>query len=185
VSVFFSCPDVFQGTDNNNNTAIIAYAASFFLLKYELVDAAIPSPTTVNASATQGTTPGLQQQAFAMPGSASPVPTAPSHPVNFDQNALPPSITLVRANPISALFLSLPRRTDKKRNAARISGPPTPPLAMLTRSHTLCIWLTALGFVLALVGVEAYCWTSLAQGTSIFVSVCLGLCFVGGAIVLR
>ena len=45
---------------------------------------------------------------------------------------------------------------------------------LLCRTHAICVFLAALGFVLALVGIICYSWALQPNAVSIFASVCLG-----------
>ncbi|KAF8554256.1 hypothetical protein OG21DRAFT_1412899, partial [Imleria badia] len=45
---------------------------------------------------------------------------------------------------------------------------------LLSRTHAICVFLAALGFVLALVGIICYSWALQPNAVSIFASVCLG-----------
>lgn len=45
---------------------------------------------------------------------------------------------------------------------------------LLSRTHALCVSLTAIGFVLAIVGILCYAWGSQPTEVSIFASACLG-----------
>jgi len=59
-----------------------------------------------------------------------------------------------------------------------------PPINLLRHCHTLCIWLAAIGFVLALMGVICFSWQRLPFSVSVFSSVCGGACFVASCIVI-
>ncbi|KAJ3997790.1 hypothetical protein F5050DRAFT_1351665 [Lentinula boryana] len=56
-----------------------------------------------------------------------------------------------------------------------------PPINLLSRCHTLCLVTTALGFIMAMIGVVCYAWegqsTSVAIVTSISICLCLLSCF--------
>ncbi|OCH90610.1 hypothetical protein OBBRIDRAFT_793166 [Obba rivulosa] len=56
----------------------------------------------------------------------------------------------------------------------------TPPTHLLDHCHTLCMWLAAVGFVLAMAGVLCFAWARLPRSGSIFASVCMGICCVAG-----
>ena len=45
---------------------------------------------------------------------------------------------------------------------------------LLSRTHTLCVFLAAVGFILAIVGILCYAWASQPRAVSIFASTCLG-----------
>lgn len=53
-----------------------------------------------------------------------------------------------------------------------------PPTHLLDHCHSLCMWLSAVGFVLALVGVLAFAWARLALSSGIFASACVAVCLV-------
>ena len=55
-----------------------------------------------------------------------------------------------------------------------------PPTHLLDHLHSLCMWLSATGFVLALVGVMCFVWSRLARSAGAFASVCMGACIVSG-----
>jgi hypothetical protein len=45
---------------------------------------------------------------------------------------------------------------------------------LLSRTHAICVFLAAVGFVLALVGIICYSWALQPNAVSIFASACLG-----------
>lgn len=51
------------------------------------------------------------------------------------------------------------------------------PTRLLEYCHTLCIWFSLVGFILALVGGLCYSWARLPQSASIVASVCLAVCW--------
>ncbi|KAI0334966.1 hypothetical protein GY45DRAFT_1317414 [Cubamyces sp. BRFM 1775] len=51
-----------------------------------------------------------------------------------------------------------------------------PPTHLLDDCHSLCMWLAAVGFVLALVGVLAFAWAKLATSSGIFATICVVVC---------
>lgn len=53
-----------------------------------------------------------------------------------------------------------------------------PPTLLLSRCHLLCVLLSFLGFILALMGLMAFAWDRLPLNASIFSSICMGLCLV-------
>lgn len=55
-----------------------------------------------------------------------------------------------------------------------------PPTHLLDHCHSLCMWLSAAGFVLALAGVLCLAWSKLAMSGGIFASVCMAVCLVSG-----
>ncbi|KZT05336.1 uncharacterized protein LAESUDRAFT_737497 [Laetiporus sulphureus 93-53] len=52
-----------------------------------------------------------------------------------------------------------------------------PPTRLLEHCHTLCMWLAAVGFVLALAGVLCYSWSRLPRSASIFATTIMGVCW--------
>ncbi|KAH8087795.1 hypothetical protein BXZ70DRAFT_533173 [Cristinia sonorae] len=60
-----------------------------------------------------------------------------------------------------------------------------PPTHLLENCHTLCMWLSAVGFVLALAGVVCFTWALLPGSVSIFASTCMGVCLIGGGVAIR
>ena len=57
----------------------------------------------------------------------------------------------------------------------------TPPTHLLDHCHSLCMWLSAIGFALAIAGVMCFAWSRLALSASVFASVCCAACIVSGA----
>ncbi|PIL33519.1 hypothetical protein GSI_04142 [Ganoderma sinense ZZ0214-1] len=60
----------------------------------------------------------------------------------------------------------------------------TPPTHLLDHCHSLCMWLSAIGFALAIAGVMCFAWSRLALSASIFASVCCAACLVSGVAVV-
>ena len=69
-------------------------------------------------------------------------------------------------------FCVSPRDGDRSGTAAG------PPVRLLSRCHTRAAWMAVVGFVLALVGILAFAWTSLPTGIGAFASACLGTCLL-------
>ncbi|KAJ3724371.1 hypothetical protein C8R42DRAFT_448190 [Lentinula raphanica] len=53
-----------------------------------------------------------------------------------------------------------------------------PPINLLSRCHTLCLVTTALGFIMAMVGVVCYAWDGQATSVAIVTSVSICLCLL-------
>lgn len=51
-----------------------------------------------------------------------------------------------------------------------------PPIQLLSRCHTLAVCMSAIGFLLGIVGILAYAWVATPAAVSIFSTVCLGVC---------
>jgi len=60
-----------------------------------------------------------------------------------------------------------------------------PPTALLSRCHSLCIFLAALGFILALAGILCYAWAVQPLSVAVFSSGVMGLCLISGALFLK
>ncbi|KZT21038.1 hypothetical protein NEOLEDRAFT_1181970 [Neolentinus lepideus HHB14362 ss-1] len=89
--------------------------------------------------------------------------------------AIPPSASTsttssrIRVSQVRLLPFSLSPRPSRPH--------PQPPIPLLLWVHTVCIALSSLGFVLAVLGVMSYVWTALASAVKIFTTVCLGVSF--------
>ncbi|TBU42577.1 hypothetical protein BD309DRAFT_866039, partial [Dichomitus squalens] len=55
-----------------------------------------------------------------------------------------------------------------------------PPTHLLDHCHSLCMGLSAVGFVLAIMGVMCFAWSRMPLSASIFASACCGACIVSG-----
>ncbi len=51
-----------------------------------------------------------------------------------------------------------------------------PPIKLLSNCHSLSVTMTVIGFILALLGILTFVWTSLPVNVGVFASVCLGTC---------
>lgn len=59
-----------------------------------------------------------------------------------------------------------------------------PPTHLLGRCHTFCIILTALGFVLALMGILCFAWDRLPLSVSVSSSFFMAMCVITGVFIL-
>ena len=59
-----------------------------------------------------------------------------------------------------------------------------PPTELLSRCHTLCVFLTFLGFLLAIMGLISFAWDQLPVSIGIAASVAMGFCLIAGASIL-
>lgn len=59
-----------------------------------------------------------------------------------------------------------------------------PPINLLSRLHTFCIFTSIAGFTLAVTGIVCYAWAMQPLSVSIFTSVCTGLVLGGGLFTL-
>ena len=55
-----------------------------------------------------------------------------------------------------------------------------PPTHLLDHLHSVCMWLSVVGFVLALIGVLCFAWSRLALSGGVFASVCMAICLFTG-----
>lgn len=58
------------------------------------------------------------------------------------------------------------------------------PIELLLRCHSLCVFLTFLGFLLAIMGLLSFSWDRLPMSIGIGASVALGFCLTAGALIL-
>jgi len=58
------------------------------------------------------------------------------------------------------------------------------PTGLLTRCHSLCVLLTFLGFLLAIMGLISFAWDQLPLSIGIAASVAMGFCLTAGALIL-
>ena len=59
-----------------------------------------------------------------------------------------------------------------------------PPILLLARSHSLCVFLAFVGFVLALMGTISFAWDRLPLSVSVFATSSMAFCVVAGALIL-
>jgi len=59
-----------------------------------------------------------------------------------------------------------------------------PPTQLLSRCHSLCVFLTFLGFFLAIMGLIAFAWDQLPLSIGIAASVAMGFCLIAGALIV-
>ena len=171
--------------------AILAYIASFVLIRYQLSDAekteqATERPSTVS-SKPEGHT---RLQSFSAESTLSP------WEAYTDLRAL---VSVYQVRFLSILSCGIvPRQARVKRNrdpektaVAATAATDDPVVRLksmvttLSRCHTLVTIMTQLGFVLALLGILAYFWTGLPRALGIFASALLGTCLLAiGAVIM-
>lgn len=59
-----------------------------------------------------------------------------------------------------------------------------PPTNLLKNSHTLCMILSLLGFLLALAGLMCFVWAWLPLSARVFTTVCIAFCCIGSGIAI-
>ncbi|TFK50994.1 hypothetical protein OE88DRAFT_1660170 [Heliocybe sulcata] len=162
--------------------AIISYIASFALIRFQLVDAegnevtqSMPSTGTDAENPAPASTKETPANTMTK-AEATNIPPSASDPLSTSSSSSRIRVQQVHLFRLSTLSLH--------------KAPPQPqhekaPIALLLWVHTVCITLSSLGFVLAVVGVVAYVWNMLATSVSIFTTICLGISFIALASVLR
>ncbi|KAI0369001.1 hypothetical protein BV20DRAFT_421633 [Pilatotrama ljubarskyi] len=146
--------------------SILAYVASFVLIRYRLDDAE------------------EHVQAAEHPSGASPG-TKAREAVRATSLDLRSLVSVYQVRPLSFMYRTPP--------AAVKTGPEAPDtgdaaalrilqsmIQTLTRCHTVVAIMSNVGFILALMGTIAYFWTSLPIALGSFASVCLGVSLVAG-----
>ncbi|KAF9652820.1 hypothetical protein BDM02DRAFT_2631671 [Thelephora ganbajun] len=174
------------------SAAIIAYLASFVLVKYNRISVPASGEDSVG---TPGHNPQQgREKAPTSPGGSVKIPQ-PDHPMGLQSlgqhpvtGAFNPMITIervylrnfFRTRPSASLFY------------ASSSGPDTvtaPELQdahnMLVRSNSVCVLLTFVGLLLAILGIMAYVWTTFTLASGIFVSVCFIVGLITACYALR
>ncbi|KAI0356196.1 hypothetical protein OH77DRAFT_1423793 [Trametes cingulata] len=134
--------------------AIMSFLAAFFLIRYKLTAAKREERKVESGLAD----PGTPAPAPSRAPTTSPTTTSPEHAA-----ALPP------------IFSSDPHLEQV--GPFRRGQPPT---HLLDHCHSLCMWLAAVGFVLALAGVLCAAWARLARSGAVFASACVAVCLVSG-----
>ncbi|KAI0359585.1 hypothetical protein OH77DRAFT_1472893 [Trametes cingulata] len=164
--------------------SILAYLASFVLIRYRLDDAEEQVQVAEHPSnASPSTKAHLVAPASANARRSSI--SARSEPVRATSRDFRSLVSVYQVRPLEFMYRS-PHSSVK-------TGPEAPDtgdaaalcmlqsmIKTLTRCHTVVAILSNVGFVLALVGTLAYFWTSLPIALGSFASVCLGLSFFGG-----
>ncbi|KAG2347560.1 hypothetical protein BDR05DRAFT_668912 [Suillus weaverae] len=126
-------------------SAILGYAASFTLVRYEFVDAVHPSDTKTGEISNAG----LHHHEG-------------THEKHLLLTAIPPLYAVQS-------LLQIPSRL---RFQSRSS---TPPVDLLTRCYFTILTLSGAGFILALLGIATYAWYGLQRVVGIFTMACLGV----------
>ncbi len=164
-------------------SAILAYLASFVLIRYRLDDAEEHAQAAERPSADIVREPldAKYQSARLQPSASTTV--RPVHVASPDLRSL---VSVYQVKP----FAYVQRKDDTPK-----AGPETPDAAngdaaalltlqsmvrTLTRCHTVVAIMSNVGFVLALIGTIAYFWTAFPVALGSFASACLVLCLLAG-----
>lgn len=145
-----------------NGEAIISFLASFVLVRYKLKEA---KKEELKAE-------GIAGHGMVM----SPTSNKPYHDVektgsqeNHSQRNLTSEPPIHACNP----------RLEQVGPFSR-----QPPTNLLSRCHTLCIALGAVGFILALMGIVCYAWAMQPLSVAAFSTAVMGVCLASGGIIL-
>ena len=141
--------------------AILSFLAAFFLIRYKLTVAKREERKVESGLASEATNLDAHEKTYNPVNSTEPAPGDSSR--NSTTSSNPP---IWSSNP--HLEQVGPFRRGQ------------PPTHLLDHCHSLCMWLSAVGFVLALVGVLAFSWSRLALSGGIFASVCMAVCLSTG-----
>ena len=183
----------FRTNSRSRIPAIISYLASFALVKYNRIS--VPISEGVPASSpTPNPRPGREPTTTTFGGS-----------VKVSQSGPPIGLQSLRRRPItgtSEQMVSIERVYLRNFFRTRPTTPPTfygassatepvstPELqdaySMLLRCNTVCVLLTFVGLLLAIIGIMAYVWTTFTLTAGIFVSVCFIMSLVGACYALH
>ena len=168
-----------------SSSAILAYLASFVLIRYRLEDAEEQAQAAEHADEAGGGTP-LRQIPSQRPSMGNKQSVAerigPAPMITpRDFRAL---VTVYQVKPFA--LVSGGSCTAKLSPGSPSSGDSDAlhmlrsMIQTLTRCHTVVGAMSTIGFVLALIGTITYFWTSLPVALGSFASVCLGVSLVAG-----
>ncbi|KAI0943881.1 hypothetical protein AcV7_001846 [Taiwanofungus camphoratus] len=185
-------------------SAILAFVASFILVRLQLVDTDQQEVevgiSTLGRKYIGRRVFGKQRTSLRHPINCNsppfstvlmpsvPIPDEPPEPGAEPGTDLPPSaaysavfgrVTIHCIRPFS--FLKLSQRPDALKPAPSAEDSILDvPVALLSRCHTLAVWMAVLGFILAVIGILAYAWAATPKSISIFSTACLGGCLLAG-----
>lgn len=153
-------------------TAFVSFIAAFFLIRYKLKEAnkeelqaegILPAPT-------KHSQPGsiiLDMAAKHITGSPTdprpgPIKLHPSQTSSQDRPVWSTNPHLVQMGPFRS----------------------QPPIQLLSRLHSFCILMAALGFMLTMAGIVCYTWAMQPRSVSIFTTACVFVSLGGGGLSL-
>ena len=172
--------------------AIIAYLASFVLVKYNRISVPISEEASI-ASPIQGPYPGLDATTRTRVGSVKISQMDPSiGPQSLRQRATTgisdPMIIIERVY-LRNLFRTRPSASLFYASTSQPETVTAPELQdaynMLLRCNSVCVILTFTGLLLAIIGIMAYVWTTFTLTPGIVVSVCFIISLIGACYALR
>ena len=140
--------------------AILAFVAAFFLIRYKL---------TVAKREERKVESGLEIP--AVNSSSHSNSSSRGGTESTGQDGEVPSSTTSSEPPIWSSNPHLEQVGPFRRS---------PPTHLLDHCHSLCMWLSVVGFAFALIGVVCFAWSKLALSGGVFASVCVATCLVAG-----
>ncbi|KZT72254.1 hypothetical protein DAEQUDRAFT_762998 [Daedalea quercina L-15889] len=175
-------------------SAILAFVASFILVRLQLEDAddqegKATDGTSVTSTATKKAVRDFEQvgekdkRVHRPSTSSTPIvdTTSLGGGSSIPNNPVYARVTVSCFRPLSTY--ALPGRNSKGIGAPAHPADVAdailnPPIQLLSRCHSLAVWMSAIGFILGVIGILAYAWVATPAAVSIFSSVCLGVCLV-------
>lgn len=185
--------------------AITSFVASFVLIRYRLMDARrdlphtsinptinpiIMPPTPVDKphmtrveTAPPGTHTHTRSNSMSTTGFASPLLQA-THLTEIVRLFQSWSDTVTQyedrvcIHQVQPFQWCFPRRHHRQSTggANEPATPLEPPIRLLSNCHTLSVAMAIIGFILGLLGILTFAWTTLPLSVGIFSSACLGVC---------
>lgn len=156
------------------HAAVISFLGAFFLVRYKLTVAqkkeeevegqVLDSPTSISSNDLENAK-GLRTSPYT------------------DDLSTDPVHGLVRANsPLSGNKIIWSTNPHLVQVGPFNQG--QPPTELLARCHSLSVFLSSIGFLLALMGLLSFAWDQLPLSASVFASVSMGFCLVAGVLIL-
>lgn len=173
--------------------AIISYLASFVLVKYNKISIPAPEGGSDDPPA-HDSRPGREPTTTTFGGTVKISQPYPSiglqslrqRPITV---ASEPMITIERVYLRNFLRTRRPTNTQFYASSSGTDTVSTPELqdaySMLMRCNSVCVILTFIGLLLAILGIMAYVWTTFALTPGIFVSVCFIISLIAACYALR
>lgn len=181
-------PHFFAKTSHVYIPAIIAYLSSFVLVKYSEIsvptseEAVIGSPGPEATTTTPGDAVGRPQSdnLIRLRSLGQKATTNTPDPIIAIERVY--LRNLFRTRPISpASAFSTPSSTPGTVTAPELQDA----YNVLLRCNSVCVTLTFVGLLFALIGIMAYVWTAFTLVPGIFVSVCLIVSLASACYALR
>jgi hypothetical protein len=171
--------------------AIISYLASFVLVRYSKISVPISEEASI-ASPAHNSQHGREATTTTFGGTVKTSRMDP--PIGLQSlrqrpitSTSEPMITIERV--YLWKFLRTKPTTPLHASSSGAEGISTPELqdaySMLLRCNSVCVVMTFIGLLLAILGIMAYVWTTFALAPGIFVSVCFILSLIAACYALR